>query len=61
MNNTPIQPVNSTKYLGLIFDEKLHWILHIEYFHKSCTKKLNLMRKLSRTSYEADRITLIFI
>ena len=41
-----LERVASTKYLGVIIDEKLNWSLHIKHIH----------RKLSRSSYILSKL-----
>lgn len=61
LHNNPIQQAETTKYLGLIFDQKLTWKPHILNLKASCTNKLNLMKKLSLTNYGSDRSSLLTI
>ena len=55
IGNSPIPVVKETKYLGLIFDNKLSFIPHIKYLKSKCQKDLNLLRVLSAQNWGADR------
>ena len=55
----PIQFVKEAKFLGLIWDTKLTFELHIKYLKARCQKSLNLLKVLSRTAWGADRTTLL--
>ena len=55
----PIPVVQEYKYLGLIFDNKLSFILHIEYLKAKCLKSLNILKVWSHTAWGADRTTLL--
>ena len=43
--------VAESKFLGVIFDRKLSFILHIKYVKAKCLKALNLLKVLSHTSW----------
>jgi len=61
LHNSPIPLTSSLKVLGLILDNKLSWKPHILHVKTSCALRLNILRKLSHTTYGADRISLIQI
>ena len=42
LNNEPNQIVKETKFIGIIFDSKLTFLLHIKYLKVKCLKALNL-------------------
>ena len=50
--------VNSTKFLGLVFDKTLTWRQHIRSLRTRCNSALNVLRISSGTSWGADRVTL---
>ena len=52
--NMPLQSTESHKFLGVTLDESLSWKTHINLLKKSCTKKLDLLKFLSRKSWGAD-------
>ena len=45
----------SGKFLGMTFDNMLHWNKHIDDLVNKCKKDLNLMRYLSGTKFGADK------
>jgi len=54
LNGTPIPDVEQTKFLGVIFDNKLTFLPHIRYLKEKCLKALNLLRVVAQTSWGAD-------
>ena len=55
-------PISQTvKFLGLVFDTHLNWKAHVAYIKGKCKNALNLMKKLSHTTWGADRSTLMMI
>ena len=61
MGNTNIQFRNSVKFLGLMFDSHLNWKSHISYVKSKCNDALNLLKKLSHTTWGAKRKTMIML
>ena len=61
LNNIPLLTESSARYLGIVFDAKLNWNLHIDSLRQSCLKRLNLLKKLAHTSYGASRANLLYI
>lgn len=57
----PLTTVSSTRYLGVIFDEKLSYKEHISNLKLSCNRKMNLLKKLSHSTYGSDRKTMLRI
>ena len=57
--NNPIIFRTSTKYLGVIFDQRLRWKDHIVDLKTRCTSALSILKCLSRTSWGGDRIMLL--
>ena len=53
----PTQP--SAKFLGVIFDRRLTYKDHFKALRERCFKSLNVLKCVSRTSYGADRNTLL--
>ena len=62
LNGTLIPVVEQTKFIAVIFDNKLAFLPHIRYLKEKCVKALNLLRVVAHTSLAADQHTLfIFI
>ena len=59
INNAIIPVVQQTKYLGLIFDNKLNFKPHIDYVRQKCHKALTLLKVVSKMDWGADRIVLL--
>ena len=49
----------STKFLGLIFDQRLNWKLHIDHLMIECQRRMNLLRCVSAKRWGADRTTML--
>ena len=58
-SNIMFQP--HAKFLGLIFDQRLHWKEHINYLRGKCLRSLNLIKMLSKIKWGADRCSLLKI
>lgn len=58
-NGTPINNVESCRYLGVIFDKSLTWRPHIRQTKESCSKVLDLLKHLSHKKWGADRLSLL--
>jgi len=61
LNGTPIPVVEQTKFLGVIFDNKLAFLPHIRYLKEKCVKALNLLCVVAHTSWGADQHTLLHL
>ena len=59
--NRRISCVETTRYLGLIFDSRLTWVPHLRSVKAACQKALSLLRILAHTSWGADRDTLLLL
>lgn len=57
--NVPIKYYNSTKYLGLIFDSKLKWDIHLKDLKSKSIQKLNILKIVSKQHWGADRKSLL--
>ena len=57
--NSQILVVNQTKFLGIIFDAKLNFKVHIEYVRQKCFKAMNLLKIVAKTDWGADRSVLL--
>jgi hypothetical protein len=57
--NSPTKIVRETKYLGIIFDNKLTFLNHIKMLKNKCIKALNILKCLSSTDWGADSTVLL--
>ena len=57
--NSQIPVVTQTKFLGVIFDNKLNFKAHIDYVHQKCAKAMNLLNIVSKMNWGADRSVLL--
>ena len=57
--NIPTQPV--AKFLGVVLDRRLTYNEHFKTLRERCFKTLNILKCVSRTSYGADRRTLLLL
>ena len=55
----PIPVVEEAKFLGLLFDKKLSFILHIKALKAKCLKALDILKVLSNTNWGGDRSVLL--
>ena len=46
MNGVKIEPICKSKFLGVIIDEKLTWVPHIDYTCKKVSKSIGILSKL---------------
>ena len=53
----PTQPV--ARFLGVLFDRRLMYVDHFKTLRNRCFRALNVLRCVYRTSYGADRSTLL--
>jgi len=61
LNGTPIAVVEQVKFLGLISDKRLSFILHLFYLKQKCLKALDLLRVVSSTKWGTDEKTLLHL
>ena len=61
LDNQPIPIKNSVRFLGLHFDSRLNWRIHINNLIDSCSKKVNVLKFLSGKSWGADRTSLLMV
>lgn len=59
--NRRISCVETTRYLGLVFDSRLTWVPHLRSVKAACQKALSLLRVLAHTSWGTDRDTLLIL
>ena len=55
----PVKP--NAKFLGVVLDRKLTYKEHLKQLRDKCFKSLNILKCVSRTSYGADRQTLLML
>ena len=51
--------IGQYKFVGLIFDNKLNFIPHIQYLKSKCKKALNVLQVVSHYDWGADRKVLL--
>lgn len=61
IQNHQIPVVTEVKFLGLIFDRKLTFLPHVSYLRKKCERSLNILKVLTKTTWGADRTSLLRI
>ena len=61
LQSQPIPFKSSVKFLGLHFDSKLSWKIHVTNLLDRCQKKLNVLKYLRGTTWGADRKSLLMV
>ncbi|GBM20832.1 hypothetical protein AVEN_108274-1 [Araneus ventricosus] len=61
IQHVAIPVVDDIRFLGVIFDRKLTFLPHILHLWKRCERSLNILKVLSKTSWGADRTSLLRI
>ena len=56
-----IPQVDSLKYLGVLYNEKLNWSPHIEYIAAKAQRALGLLRRMSNRKFGVRRDTMIMV
>ncbi|GFT17214.1 uncharacterized protein TNCV_4739201 [Trichonephila clavipes] len=51
--------VSAVRFLEVIFDCKLTFLMHVLYLRKRCERSLNILKVLSNTLWGADRVSLL--
>ena len=51
LDDSEIPVVSQYKFLGIIFDQKLSFIPHIQYIKDKCNKTLKLLRIIAHTDW----------
>lgn len=54
-----IKVVKEATFLGLLWDNKMTFIPHINYLRNRCVKALNTIKVLAKTKWGADCIVLL--
>src|SRR6266576_2776677 len=57
--NVPLAYQNNTKFLGLIFDQRLSWITHFQQLKAKSSKILNLLKILRNRNHNPSRHLLL--
>ena len=61
LNKDQIAVQHQFKFLGMIFDTRFTWKDHVAYIKAKCLKRLNLLRRVSGTSWGASKKYLIIL
>ena len=61
LGNSLLRSVTEVRFLGMILDTKLSWLPHLKNLKAQCLRAMNILKVLSRTSWGADRLTLLRI
>ena len=59
IDHTEIPVVEHYTFLGVIFDRKLSFILHIKYLRTKCNKTIQLLRTFTHTNWGGSKETLL--
>ena len=59
MDGDPIKVVKEMRFLGLVFDTKLSFLLHIRALKARCLKALDVLKVLAATEWGADSTVLL--
>lgn len=59
LNGEPIPFRTSSKFLGLVFDNKLNWKEHISQLKIRCLKTINILKVLSHSCWGADPLSVL--
>ena len=54
LQDKPIETVNNIKILGLTFDQKLTWKIHITNLTEDCRRRLNILKTIAYRNWGAD-------
>ena len=61
IDGNPVTFASTFKYLGVIFDTKLSYRSHVDSVVTKCSKRMNLLKLLTRTYWGADKKSLLKI
>ncbi|GBN11191.1 hypothetical protein AVEN_184741-1 [Araneus ventricosus] len=59
IRNVAIPVLDEIRFLGVIFDRKLAFLPYVLHLRKKCERSLNILKVLSKTSWGADRTSLL--
>ena len=57
----PVATRPAARFLGVLFDRRLTYTEHFKVLREKCFKSLNILKCVSRTTYGADRSTLLML
>lgn len=61
LGNRPLTRVFEFKYLGIVFDPKCSWKLHVNSISKRCQMRINFMRTISGTNWGSHPDALLLL
>ena len=61
MQDRNLETVDNFKFLGVIFDSRLNWSCHINYVRDKCIKRLNILKRISGSSWGASKHILVIL
>ena len=61
MYGSPLEKVKAFKFLGVWFEERMTWSVHVSKILLKCEKVLNVMRSLAGCEWRADKETMLLI
>ena len=61
VEDTIIEPLDSTRYLGVIIDKQLHWRRHLNHIESKIGARISLLRFLSKAANEPNNKIMINI
>jgi hypothetical protein len=61
LDGSPIKVLKQIKFLGVIFDSKLNFVLHITMLKEKCLKALDVIKVVANTKWGADKNTLLYL
>jgi hypothetical protein len=59
VSNVTIRPQSSARYLGVIFDQRLHWRDYIKHIETRAQSRINLLKYLNRITPESNETTML--
>ena len=59
LDGTSIKVADEAKFLGLVFDHRLTFRVHVKYLKTACDKALNVLRVVGHTDWGADKVVLL--
>ena len=59
LDENQIKVVKEVKFLGVIFDKEISFVLHFKMLKEICTKALDVIKVVANSKWGADKITLL--
>ena len=59
LHGTSIKVADEAKFLGLVFDRQLTFRAHVKYLKTICHKALNVLRVVSHSDWDTDKVILL--